>query len=107
MDPLWLLLVCLLLAASQAAMLVYGLKKQAAFYERVSAIKLSAPEVTFADLEQVDYEVAQPLAPGQHDHVYGPSPFTEDASSRSYACQVPRCPRVHTIHRGRVWTTSS
>lgn len=48
------------------------------------------------DLSGVDFDAPQPLGSGQHDHVWGPQPFEQDAWSRSFRCQVPRCARVHT-----------
>lgn len=102
MEPLIVacVLIAVLCVGVQAAIVTYDWRDRRAVYARIRAIRIEAPPLTVADLEAVDFDAPQPLAQVSHDHVWPEKAEKEDATSRTFYCQIPRCPRIHTQMKG-------
>jgi hypothetical protein len=99
MDSPILLLVGLaivVLVGVPITVYVSALRMQRAFRDGLRDDLVSHIDRKLAGDATAAEEYAQPRAAGEHDHVFGPSPFEQDSQTKSFRCQVPRCSRIQT-----------
>lgn len=87
------------LIALQIGLMLLDRRHRERTVERIESIRIAGPEVRVADLSAVDFDVPQPVTQVPHEHIWAAQPAHQDATSRTYRCQLPRCPRIHTVMR--------
>lgn len=99
-----LLLIVIALPGLLALVCAYGVHREAVRLSKRMDARIDAPSVHLVELPQQQHVVldsiaSQPLVQLIDDHVWADTPFSEDATSQSFRCQIDGCERIRTVMR--------